>query len=87
MITGCSTPPTPQPTVITEYRNVYIPETMLTACKKTAWRGGTYRGLAALAKSRGTDVDNCNAQLKAARDYQNDLKAKEAAAEAPKQGL
>ncbi|ASW27685.1 hypothetical protein JT317_gp66 [Klebsiella phage YMC16/01/N133_KPN_BP] len=50
---------------------------MLTACEKTAWRGGTYRGLAALAKSRGTDVDNCNAQLKAARDYQNDLRARE----------
>lgn len=47
------------------------------ACEKTAWRGGTYRGLAALAKSRGTDVDNCNAQLKAARDYQNDLRARE----------
>ena len=77
MISGCSTPPPAQPTVITEYRNVYIPETMLTGCQKTAWRGGTYRGLAALAKSRGTDVDNCNAQLKAARDYQNDLKARE----------
>lgn len=50
---------------------------MLTACKKTAWRGGTYRGLAALAKSRGTDVDNCNAQLQAVRNYQNDLMAQE----------
>lgn len=63
--------------MVTEYRNVYIPETMLVDCSKTAWNGGTYRGLAALAKSRGTDVDNCNAQLRAARDYQRDLKAKE----------
>lgn len=78
LTSGCTTPP-PAPTVVTEYRNVYLPETLLADCQKTQWHGGTYRAAAALAKSRGTDVDNCNARLKAARDYQNDMKAKEEA--------
>ena len=63
--------------MVTEYRNVYLPETLLADCQKTQWHGGTYRAAAALAKARGTDIDNCNAQKKAARDYQNDLKARE----------
>ena len=86
LTSGCTTPP-PAPTVVTEYRNVYLPEALLADCPKTEWRGGTYRAAVALAKARGTDLDNCNAQLKAVRDYQNDLKAKESASEAPKQGL
>ena len=62
------------------YRNVYLPDRLFTHCPKTGWNGGSYRGLAGLAASRGTDIDNCNAQLDAAKGYQDDLKAQEAAA-------
>lgn len=78
MTSGCATTgSTPAPTVVTKYVNVYIPDRFFEHCPKTAWGGGTFRQVAGLAKARGTDVDNCNAQLDAAKGYQDDLKAAE----------
>ena len=76
LTSGCATKP--EPMVVTEYRMQYVPDSLLTVCPKTEWKGGTYRGVAALAEARGTDVDNCNARLESIRDFQAKQRAKDA---------
>lgn len=63
--------------MVTKYQNVYLPDRLLQPCQKSAWPGGTYRLLAELAERRGTDIDNCNAQIAEALKYQDDLRASE----------
>lgn len=80
MTTGCATTtPPPGPTVVTKLVYVYLPDRFFEPCTKTAWVGKAFREVAGLAKSRGTDVDDCNAQLAAARGYQDDLRRVEGA--------
>lgn len=76
LMSGCAS----QTAVRTEYRNVYVPDSMLTDCPKTAKPANpTFRQLAGLADARGTDVDNCNVRWEAVREFQAREKAKEAA--------
>ncbi len=51
-----------------------MPATLLAECPVPEWSGKTYRDLAELAERRKTALDDCNAQLEAARDYQNGVK-------------
>jgi len=57
-----------------ETRTVTVPATLLAECPVPEWSGKTYRDLAELAERRKTALDDCNAQLEAARDYQNRVK-------------
>lgn len=76
LTTACSSTP---PLSVTKYVNVYLPDRFLTDCPKTARvPGGTYRQAGALAAARGTDIDNCNAQLREAKQYQDKIRAQEA---------
>lgn len=77
LTSGCVTKPA-SPMVVTEYRMQYVPDSLLTDCPKTTWTGGTYRGVAALAEARGTDVDNCNARLESIREFQAKQRAEDA---------
>jgi hypothetical protein len=83
LTTACAT--SPEPLKVTEYVNVYLPDSQLVDCPKTEYVPGvTYRGLGKLVAARGTDLDNCNDRWKSLREYQAELKAKEAAAKAKK---
>lgn len=77
LTSGCASTDRPAPTIVTKYQRVYLPERFFQPCPKTPWPGGDYRKLAGVTISRGTDIDNCNAQLAAAKGYQDDLKAQE----------
>lgn len=79
LTSGCVSNPAPAPTVVTKYERVYLPDRFFQHCQKAEWAGGTYRSLAGLAITRGTQIDNCNAQLDAAKGYQDDLKGQEKA--------
>lgn len=71
-----------RPQVITQtvYQQVYLPERFLVPCARPRWEpGGTYRDVSVLAVKRGTAIDDCNEQLRAARDYQAEIRAKAAA--------
>lgn len=71
------------PAVITEYRQVYLPDSLLAGCPGVEWPGGTYRELAALAAERKSRLKDCDDRFAAARKYQNDLRAKEALEKTP----
>lgn len=76
-IAGCASTP---PATVTVYQQIYIPDSMLSGCPDVVWDGGTYRDMAGLAARRGTALQDCDARFTAARKYQDDLRAKEAAA-------
>lgn len=62
----------------TEYRQVYVPESLLLDCQVPQWQpGGSYRDLAVLAVKRKTALENCNLQMGAARRYQAEIRASE----------
>lgn len=83
LTTACAT--SPEPLKVTEYVNVYFPDSQLVDCSKTEYvPGRTYRDLGKLAAARGTDLDNCNDRWRALREYQADLRAGEAASKAKK---
>lgn len=59
----------------TEYKPVHMPERFLMDCPVPEWKpGGTYRGVAELAIRRKAALEKCNLQLKAAREFQGNLK-------------
>jgi hypothetical protein len=63
----------------TEYRQVYVPESLLLDCHVPQWQpGGSYRDLAVLAVKRKTALDDCNLRMGAARRYQAEIRASEA---------
>lgn len=73
LLTGCAETPV---TTKTEYRQVFLPDRFLIDCPVPVVTAGmTYRELAALAAKRKTALLDCNAQLRAARDYQADIQA------------
>lgn len=74
LTTACAEQPV---TVVTVYQPVYLPERFLVDCSKAGWGGGSFRDVGALAVRRGADIDACNRQLRAAREYQADLRARE----------
>ena len=59
----------------TVYQPVYLPDRFLIDCPVPEWAGGTYREVGKLAVRRKTALEDCNAQLQAAREYQQRLKA------------
>lgn len=80
LTTACASP---QPLKVTEYVNVYIPDSMLGDCAKTERvPGGTFRQAAALAAARGTDLDNCSERWRGVRAYQDRIRADEVEAKA-----
>lgn len=64
---GCANP---QTVVVTEYELLTLPERYLSDCRVSEWQGGTYRDVGKLAASRRVDLDDCNAQLREAREFQ-----------------
>lgn len=66
-------------TVVTRYEQVYIPDSLLAACPDVQWGGGTYRQMGELAALRKKRIEECDARTAAARKYQDDLRAQEAA--------
>lgn len=63
--------------VETRYRNVYLPDSLLPGCPGVEWLGGTWGGVAELAEMRRTALKDCDDAFRAARKYQDDLRAKE----------
>lgn len=68
---------TPAPVVTTEYRNVYIPDSLLVGCPGVEWTGGTYRAVAELAAKRKAALEACDDRFTEARRYQDEIRAKE----------
>lgn len=68
---------TPAPVVTVEYRNVYIPDSLLAGCPGVEWTGGTYRNVGELAAKRKTALQACDDRFTEARRYQDEIRAKE----------
>ncbi len=62
------------------YQQVYLPDHFLAECPGVEWRGGSFEDLGALAAARKTALKDCNDRLAAARQYQEDIRAKAKAA-------
>ena len=67
---------TPAPVVTTEYRNVYIPDSLLVGCPGVEWAGGTFRNVGELAAKRKAALQDCDDRFTEARRYQDEIRAK-----------
>ena len=74
-IAGCANPP---PTVEIRYQQEFIPDALLTGCEGPEWTGGTYRDVATIAEQRRTVILDCDAKVREAKAYQDDLRRKSA---------
>lgn len=78
---GCAST---QPTTRTVYEQIYIPDSLLVGCPGVPWTGGTFRDMADVLARREAALKDCDDRFTAARQYQDDLRAKaEAAAAKP----
>lgn len=79
-IAGCAS----DPVINTVYQQVYIPDSLLVGCPGVEWQGGSFETLAELAARRKSALRGCDDRFTAARQYQDDIRAKaKAAAEKP----
>lgn len=81
---GCAST---QPSTVTVYEQIYIPDSMLPGCPPVEWEGGTFRQVGELAERRRTALKDCDDKFTAAREYQNQLRARAKAAAAEPGGL
>lgn len=65
---------------VTKYQQVYLPDRFLIDCPVPAWTtGGSFEDVGRLAARRKAALVDCNLQLRSAREYQQDIQAKETA--------
>lgn len=77
LLTGCAETIT---ITKTEYRQAYLPDRFLIDCPEPAGKEQmTFREGEALSARRKAALTGCNLQLKAAREYQDEIRAKDAA--------
>lgn len=77
LLTGCGKTIT---VVKTEYQQVYLPERFLVDCPVPAGKPEmTFREGEALSARRKSALIDCNLQLKSAREYQDEIRAREGA--------
>lgn len=77
LLTGCAETIT---VTKTEYRQAYLPDRFLVDCPiPTGKPEMTFREGEALSARRKAALTACNLQLKSAREYQDEIRAKEAA--------
>lgn len=77
LLTGCAETIT---ITKTEYRQAYLPDRFLVDCPVPAGKPEmTFREGEALSVRRKAALTACNLQLKSAREYQDEIRAKDAA--------
>jgi hypothetical protein len=77
LLTGCGKTIT---VVKTEYQQVYLPDRFLVDCPVPAGKSEmTFREGEALSARRKSALIDCNLQLKSAREYQDEIRARESA--------
>ena len=65
------------PVVRVEYQLVTLPGSFLVPCARSQWTpGGTFRDMAELALRLASEIDECNARLTGAREWQNGEKSR-----------
>ncbi len=65
-LTGCANP---KPIVVTEYRTVKVPETLLRGCPPVPRTGDTYGDVLEVAERRATALENCDDRFTELREF------------------